>query len=447
MSEKMIESTKEAIEQIKKKGVKGDVFAVKDRSISYSIEKGELTESSEYEDIGLGIRVIKNARVGYGYCVPGEEEKAVRNAIELSKFSEELDITLPEEEDTPNVRVFDEEVRDVIDDSRGASLTQSMINGTSSVSEDIIPTRGGLNMSIGTKSVANTNGVMLKERHSAIRGSVAASIDLGETSVQATESATDRQMDMDFHEVGVDAGEKVDSLRESSEMIEGDYPVIISQSALSQLIGFGFVPAINGEKVRKGKSVYEGRLGEEVASQELQILDDPTKDWGIGSGTFDDEGVVSSPTSIIDDGKLENFIYNLEDGVKSDKSSTSNGVRNGFKSPPETSHRNIVLCGKDESLEGLMPEKGIYVDNLLGAHTANPVNGNFSVVTNPVWLIEDGEKQGRIDGAMISGNIPEMLETIELADDHKKCFMEVGSRSLIIDTPSARLNDVTISGK
>ncbi len=447
MSEKITESTKKAIEQLNKRGLEGDVFAVKDRSISYSIEKGELTESSEYEDIGLGVRVIKDDKIGYGYCVPGEEEKAVRNAIELSKFSEELNISLPEEEKKPDVQVFDAEIREVVDNSEGASLAQSMIDGAFSVSDEIIPTRGGLNISIGTKAVANTNGVFLKEKHSSIHGAVTASINLGETSIQATESATDREMDIDFQEVGIKAGDKVDSMRESEERLTGEHPVIISQSALAQLVGFGLVPAINGEKVRKGKSVYKGKLGEKVASKELKIEDDPTKDWGIGSGAFDDEGIVSTPTPIIDNGKLENFIYNIEDGVKSDKSSTSNGVRNGFKSPPETSHRNVVLRGEDKDLQSLKPDKGIYVDNLLGAHTANPVNGDFSVVANPVWLIEDGEKKGRIEGIMISGNLPEMLETIEMADDHKKCFMEVGSRSLIIDTPSARLNDITISGE
>ena len=83
----------------------------------------------------------------------------------------------------------------------------------------------------------------------------------------------------------------------------------------------------------------------------------------------------------------------------------------------------------------------------MGAHTANSASGDFSVVANPVWLIEGKEKKGRIDGVMISGNFAELIKSIELADDYKKTHLAMGGRSFKLDMPTARLNNITVSGK
>ncbi|MGM0511028.1 MAG: PmbA/TldA family metallopeptidase, partial [Thermoplasmatota archaeon] len=72
MSEKITESVKKALELIKKKNLQGEVFGIDQRKIQYDIEKGEVSNSSEYQDFGLGIRVLKDSRVGFGYCVPGK---------------------------------------------------------------------------------------------------------------------------------------------------------------------------------------------------------------------------------------------------------------------------------------------------------------------------------------------------------------------------------------
>ncbi|MFP4608096.1 MAG: TldD/PmbA family protein [Candidatus Aenigmatarchaeota archaeon] len=446
IDEKLEETTKKAVEEIRKRGLKGDVYTAKGRSVSHSIEKGEIKDSSEYEEAGLGIRVIKDGKIGFGYCTPGNVEKGVKRAVDLSSFSKKLDIELPSKDEKIDVEVYDDEIEEAMGSS-GIELTQEMIEGCSSVKDDISPTRGGLNISVGTKIVGNTEGVLLKDKGSMISGSVTATLSKEETSLQAHEIGAARRFDLDFTDIGGKAGRKVDLMREASDKITGEYPVMISSYALTQLIGFGLIPALIGENVRKGKSVYEGKMGEKVASSNLIFKDDPTVDWGIGSGGFDDEGVKSKTTRLISDGVLQNFLYDLKEGMESDRESTGNGIRSSFKTPPATQARNIVLRGEDKNVEDLLPDKGIYVDDVLGAHTANPVSGDFSVVTNPVWQVENGEKKGRIDGLMISGNLPEVLNDIVLGEDYKRCFMAIGSHEVIMDTPSARIEKMTLSSK
>ncbi len=446
IDENLVDSAKTVLEEMNKKGQRGDVYAVRSRSVSHSIEKGEVKDSSEYEDIGLGIRVIKNGKIGFGYCVPGNEERGVKRAMELSNFSKKLDLDLPMEKDKNDVKVYDERVEDALG-SLGIELTQKIIDGCSSVKDDIVPTGGGLDISVGTKIIGNTEGLFFKEKGSMIHSAVMATLTGGETALQAGERVPDCKFDIDFEYLGKKAALKVDSMRKTSKKITGEHPVVISQFALTQLVGFGLIPAMIGENVRKGKSVYKGKLGEKVASEHLTLKDDPTRDWGLGSGAFDDEGVVSKETRMISHGVLEGFLYDLKEGVESSCESTANGVRNGFKNPPRTDSRNIVIRGEDKKTDEMLPREGIYVDGLLGAHTANPVSGDFSVVTNPVWLVKEGEKKGRIDGLMISGNLPTVLDKIELGDDYKKCLLSIGSQKLTMDTPCARIEGVTISSK
>ncbi|MFP4051181.1 MAG: TldD/PmbA family protein [Thermoplasmata archaeon] len=447
MSEKITESVKKALELIKKKNLEGDVFGIDQRKIQYDIEKGEVSNSSEYQDFGLGIRVLLNSRVGFGYCVPGKEEKGVDRAVELSKLSPKTDISFPDNRDTPSVKTYDKKIYDVVMENEGAELTQMMIDGASEVGDDILPARGGLVISLVDQIIGNTNGLLLKDKGTFIKGGLNSNIDIGETSLTASQTEGSRRYEMNFKQIGMRSGKKVDSMRDSFGLPEGDIPVIISPDAVSQLMHFSLIPSFNGENVRKGKSFYEGRLSEKVAHDNFNLIDDPTSDWGIRSGEFDDEGVVSSELKLISDGTLENFMYDLKEASKSDTEGTANGMRSGFKSPPQITHRNLVVRGKENSVESLYPEKGIYVDGVMGAHTANSASGDFSVVANPVWLIEDKEKQGRIDGVMISGNFANLIESIELADDYKKTHLSLGGASLKMEIPTARLNDVTVSGK
>lgn len=441
------ESVKTALTTLKKKKCEGDVYGIAKRTITYSILKGELSDSSEFEDIGVGIRAVKDQRTGFGYCVPGAEEKGVKKALDLSTASPEQVIPFPDTALLPPVTLFDKKVVNEANDGKGAEFAQQLIDGTVSVKDDIIPTGGQINIVISSRVVGNTHGVVFQEDETAVFCGVIATIPGERTSLSAIETESSRKFDIDFEDVGVRAGEKVDSMREKSSIDTGVYSVVVSPYALAQLLWFAVIPAFLGENVRKGKSVYEGKIGNPVACETLCITDDPTADWGLGSGAFDDEGVTSVRVPLITDGVVKNFLYDLKDSVKSSTTSTGNGMRANFKIPPETKDRNVVVRGEEYTKDALVEGDGLYVDNVMGAHTANEVSGDFSVVANPVWLIKKGEMQGRLDGVMISGNLPELLQEIELADDYKKtAFFLGGQRVFSMDLPTARLENIAVSG-
>ncbi len=439
------EGIKECLEQLKKKGLTGDVYGIRSRVLSYSIMNGEVSDSNEYEDMGLGIRVFKDGRVGFGYCAPGKEEIGVKRAIELTSLSPKMEMELPMGEKPSEVRTYDKKVERAMDD--GIEIAQQIIDGASSVDDDILPSRGTLKIASGTVIVGNTKGLFYSQDGSIITGGVAATLPGEKTSLMASESSSSRKYDIDFEEVGIAAGEKVVSMKDLAEIPGDKIPVILSPDAMGILIHFGLLPSFDGENVRKGKSVYEDRVGDEVAAGYIDLVEDPTSNWGLGSFPFDDEGVLSSPVSLISGGILDNFFYDLKEAVQSGTESTANGVRPSFKSPPQIGSRNVMMSGEDITRDELFADRAILVDNVMGAHTSSPASGDFSVVANPAWLVEDGVKKGRLEGLMISGNLPGSLHTMELGDDRKKIYDSIGSATINIELPSVKLKDVTISGK
>ncbi len=441
----ILESVKDALEKIKKHGLEGDVYGVESRNVMYSIKKGEISDISDCEEVGLGIRVQKDGKLGFAYCVPGKEEKCVLNAKNLSKFSEDTNLTFPSTKNIPDVKTFDVNIERAMDSDEGMDLTQSMLESALGVRKDIIPTGGALRLLVSSIVVGNTVGTLLEEVNSYVVCGITATIHGERTSLTASEVDCSRRLDIKFESIGRVAAEKVDSMRESSNIGSGSQTVVMSPDALSNIFWFTLAPSVSGENVRKNKSPFKGKLGEAVADPEMNLVDDPTKNWGVGSVGFDDEGVASSLLPIISDGVLKNFLYDLKEGVRSDTLSTGNGVRGNFKSPPDISDRNLILSGADNNIGSLFPERGVYIDGVMGAHTANPVSGDFSVVANPAWLIEHGERMGRLDGIMISGNIHECLGKIELADDHRQTYLRLGAREIKLELPSARFSEMSVS--
>jgi PmbA protein len=449
MSDRSIaESVKTALNCIKKKGYTGDVFGVEKQVIKYTVKKGEVADSSQYVDTGLGIRVLHKKRIGFGYCVPGKEEQTVASAGSFAGVSPELEIPFPNEGSCPVVKVYDPAIAKEMGTGKGAEYLHTVLDSASEVASDIILSRGELLITISHRIVANTYDIFLQEKETAVTCGVAAIIPGEKTSLSAVEIASSRKADLNFEEVGRNAAEKVDTMRESAGYTPRKCPVVISPLGLSQLLWFTFLQAVRGDNVRKGKSMYQGKLHAQIAAEDVYITDDPTADWGMGSGAFDDEGVISSSIPIVAKGVLSTLLYDLKESVRSSSKSTANGMRRSFKEPPEINDRNIRVKGGENDVKDFMGEGGLYVDDVMGAHTANSVSGDFSVVANPVWTLEKGEKAGRLDGVMISGNFPELLKTIKLAKDYTKLSFTLGGQQIFsMELPSALLDGVTISGK
>jgi PmbA protein len=139
----------------------------------------------------------------------------------------------------------------------------------------------------------------------------------------------------------------------------------------------------------------------------------------------------------IRNGTLENFAYDLKTAYRYGKKTTGNAVRGGFAGLPSIGHHNFVVDGKRENITD---EKVVYVHSVVGAHTANPMSGEFSVELSNAFFMENGSFETPIRSAMLSGNVFDLHKEIGGLSRESRA---IGSVIL----PSIRINKQHIIGK
>ena len=170
-----------------------------------------------------------------------------------------------------------------------------------------------------------------------------------------------------------------------------------------------FMSALSSENTQRKRSYFQDKLNQQVSNESFSLYDDGTIQGANRSSTFDDEGSPTQKTELIKDGVLKNFIYDTYHANKEEKETTANAVRASYSSVPNVGFSNLKLEFSDiNPIEDI--QEGIIVNNVMGAHTANPITGDFSVEARNAFEIENGVITTPIKKAMISGNIFKIME-------------------------------------
>jgi PmbA protein len=134
------------------------------------------------------------------------------------------------------------------------------------------------------------------------------------------------------------------------------------------------------------------------------------------SSAFDGEGVPSQKNVLIEEGVLKGFLYDSYTAGKAGLRSTGNAVRSGYSDVPRVGIRNLIVSSP-VAHDLLAETKGYLVNALIGAHTANPISGDFSVEARNGFWVMPGEEAKPIRSLMLAGNIFDLLKEIEVGRD------------------------------
>jgi len=195
----------------------------------------------------------------------------------------------------------------------------------------------------------------------------------------------------------------------------GKMAVILSSDAGGTMIHEAIGHGLEADLAQQGLSVYSKKVGETVASSLITVVDDPTLPQRRGSYAFDDEGVASRKTILVEGGVLKGYLYDrltaLEDGVES----SGNGRRESYQHKPVPRMSNtMILPGKmnpEEIVHSV--EKGLFVKKM-GGGQVNTVNGDFIFEVNEGYLIGKGSVGEPVRGATLIGNGPRVLKEIDM---------------------------------
>lgn len=239
-------------------------------------------------------------------------------------------------------------------------------------------------------------------------------------------------------QVGQRAAERVLRRLGARKISTSRVPVVFDPLTARTLVKHIF-DAVSGDAIYRKRSFLAGKLGESVASSKVSLVDDALRIGGLGSRPFDDEGIATQQTSIIEDGVLQNYVQSAYTGRRLNARPTGNGTRTGsgsivagptnfYMKPGEATAEEIIASVKS----------GLYVVELIGS-SVNVINGDYSRGVTGLW-IENGKLTYPVHEVTIAGNLRQMLQDITMVGGD---IAFVGS----VCSPSVKISSMTVSGE
>lgn len=209
-------------------------------------------------------------------------------------------------------------------------------------------------------------------------------------------------------------------------------PAVLENTVVMDLMG-QLVSSFSADNVQKGKSMLMDKLGKKIVAGCLNFWDDGLMKGGWSSSAYDCEGVPSQKTALITDGICNAYLYDTYWANRTGGKSTGNGSRGGFKGAPGIGTTNLYMEKGEVSLDGLFAEmgKGLFITELMGVHTIDPVSGEFSVGASGLW-IEGGKVAYPVRGMAISGTLLDVFSKVEVIGSDMRFLGSVGAPSLLI---------------
>jgi len=172
--------------------------------------------------------------------------------------------------------------------------------------------------------------------------------------------------------------------------------------------------ALSGDAVVRGRSFFEGHLGESVAVPGFTLVDDPTDLRAYGASALDGEGLACRRNVLIDDGILSMFVYDTVSARRAGAAATGSASRGGIAGSPGAGCRALVLHSGDLSADELLASvgEGLYVQSITGVHSGvSTVSGDFSVGAEGL-MIRDGRLAEPIREVTVASSFQRMLQNI-----------------------------------
>lgn len=404
------------IAQKAKKAIENDcdayeIYIDESKSIELDSRKEELNFAKEEIERGIGIRVIKNNKVGFAFTSNMDKiAETAAQSIENTKLNKtDENYAFAEVEEIPSVKkVYDKKFNDLsLDES--IEFLKNTIDTTIDQGCDI--TGSGFSAAEGKSLILNSNGVSIENEGTGFGIGLSVTTQKDGKIATAYNSQSSRFFDLDGEKLAIEACNLAKSSLDTKPIETNDYSVVLDYYAAIGLLQT-FMGAFDGESVMRGRSILKDKMDSQIANSNLTITDNPLLEKGLCTSKCDGEGSASQKTDLIKEGVLNSFIYDIYTANKSGVKTTSNGLRDSYLSTPMISPTNLEFKFKDmKDLSEV--NKGVLTTSVLGAHTANPISGDFSVEASNAFKIENGELTDPINKAMISGNIFEIMKKVE----------------------------------
>jgi PmbA protein len=442
---------KSILKSILKKNVdQAEVYLSSTKTLKIDILNQKIESIDEITDKGCGIRVIKNQKLGFAFTSDLDVtalEDTIDRAIENAKNSEaDENNVLPS--DTVIKRVSDIELYD-------SKISETSVKKKIELALKIEETaRKADNRIKKTEKVAysdsesevwiiNSNGINVSYKSNYCGGHAELiAVQNREMETGFGLSYVKKFDDFKPEEIGKEAARRAVELLGAKSITSHKMTLVLDPVVGTQILGV-LASTLSSDAVQKGKSLFADKIGKEVGSKVISIIDNGRLKNGLATSPFDDEGVTTQETKLIEAGKLNTFLFNAYTANKGKTKSTGNAVRGSFKGTPTVGPTNLYIEAGSKAPDSIIKsvKKGLYITRVMGMHTANPISGDFSIGASGI-IIENGEKTYPVKAITIAGNLIEMLKAIEAVGSDIR-FIPFSAN---LGSPTLLVSGITVSG-
>lgn len=441
-----------ALSRGRRLGADLEVYVQESRTVQIKVFAGEPESITVAEPRGIGVRAIRDGRVGYSFTADlsaGGIDRTVREAVaNLQAADVDPHAHLPGAPSgaypvlpglwRPGVgsTSLEEKIRIALH----AETTALSVPDIEMVEESAYSDEES------RVAIASTLGVEAEAEQSFCFTYVMALAGRDGDRQSGLGYSTGREPgELDPESAGREAGEKARVLLGAHPCATGSYTVVFDREVAAALVA-SIVVALSADSVQKGRSVFAGRIGQQVASPLFTLVDDGLAADGMATNPFDGEGTPQQVTPLIDGGVLRSYLHSAYTARREggNTTSTGNGSRGSYRSLPGVGASNLMVKAGEGTVADLLARVGggLYVESVAGLHSGvNPISGEVSVgVTGR--LIEDGTVGRPVREVTIAGDFLQLLGSVsDVAGDGRWIPLR-GS----VWTPSLAIEGIAVSG-
>jgi PmbA protein len=441
----LVELCKAAIDAVEgKEGV--EAYGAESRHTEVRAHGREVEGLTFSETRGVGVRIVADGKLGYAYAAdPSVEE--VRATV--AKARENLAFATPDEFNTLPLPGSTEPLPSIFRDEQASLETERKVS-----------------LALDLERVATTTDPRVTKTDDVVYGdAISRAVVVSSTGVSEDASRTDcwcvvsaLSEDGDETEAGFDfrlareigeldwadcastAAQRAARLLGATKPPTARIPVVLDPNAASSFLGV-LAGALSAEAVQRGRSLFAELVGEQIGAELFTLIDDGRLEIGPDAAPFDDEGVPTERTPLIERGTLRGFLHNTYTAKRGNARSTGNAKRAGYTGAPGVGTSNFYVPAGDADPTDLLAraEGGVLVQDVSGVHSgANPISGEFSVGATGL-RISGGDLGEPLREMTIASTIPDMLSAVTAIGNDLRFFSSVG-------VPSILIGEMTVAG-
>lgn len=436
-----------------------EVFCEENQQMVINSGAAGIDSSSMGRESGVGIRIFSGLHCYYAYSNDSREETLLRLTRELTEACRQG-------------RAQREPLRQMVD--HGWNLASCRLPSQAPYGKKLELIRRATEAGMAYDSeiaqmsvryldadrqilVANTEGLLVTDRRVKTRMQISAYAEYG-GEIQSGFSGPGAMAGLEFYDsldvegAARQAAQAAKTAVHARKCPSGMMTVVVDNGFGGLMFHEACGHSLEASSVAKGNSEFSGRLGQQVASPLVTLIDDGTLPGQWGSLAIDDEGNPTQRNVLIENGILKGYMIDRLESRRMGMPATGSGRRQSYRFPPEARMTNTFIAPGQSSREEIISatERGLFVGNINGG-SVDPVTGEFNFSTAECRLIEHGRLTEPVRGATLIGSGGQVLRQVDMVGNNLSlgqgyCYNNSGALFICAGQPTIRVKNILVGG-